>query len=73
MTIKELSTIFHGSVVVERTVATGTHSIRFDELYDGKLAKLADETILSLTIKVVENIPGSTIRNGIPFLRIIVN
>ena len=73
MTIKELSTVFHGNVIVERTVHTGKNSIRFDELYDGKLAKLTDENILSLSIKVIENIPGSTIRNGIPFLHIYVD
>lgn len=72
MTIKELSTVFHGSVEISRCVQTGEHSIRFDELYSGNLGKLTDESILSLTIKVIVNVPGSTLRNGIPFLNITV-
>lgn len=76
MTIKELSTVFHASVYVNRYTVTGIMhggcSVKVDTLYEGKLAKLTDESILGLTIKSIENIPGSTLSNGIPFLKITV-
>lgn len=71
MKIKELANVFHGSVVIERTHLNGK-SLSFEELYDGKLAKLTDESILNEEIKVIENIVGSTTRGGIPFLKIVV-
>ena len=72
MTIKELSTVFFGSVKIQRATFLSHHRIRFDELYDGQLMKLTDENILNCTINVITNIPGSTLRNGVPYLNITV-
>ena len=69
MKIKNLANVFQGSVIIYRLIING-HNVRFDELYDGKLAKLADEELLNSEIKLIENIPGSTLRNGVPFLHI---
>jgi len=73
MKISELATVFRGSAVITRSVETGPRSIRFITLFDGKLAKLSNPDLLSADIKTVVNIPGSTLRNGIPFLNIYID
>lgn len=68
MTIKELSTIFFGSVKIQRSRVYPHHRYIFDNLYEGKLANLTDESVLGATINVMSN----TTTNNEPLMIITV-
>ena len=73
MKVSDLASVFHGSAMITRPVETGPNRLRIDTLFDDRLGKLTDQDLLNAEIKTVVNIPGSTLRDGIPFLNIYID
>ena len=55
MKVKDLATIFFGTVSIQRSHVLPHHRYSFDSLYEGALMHLEDEEILNSPINVMSN------------------